>query len=164
MKKGKFIFLFLLIFLNLNILKAFQNQLNYEIILQLNSEYMFINGVQKEIDPGRGTKVILIKEWGRVVLPIRSLIENLSGEVFWYQDERKVKIFLDENVVELWINKPQAKVNNEIKWIDENNHNVMPIIINGRTMLPVRFVAENLGCDVSWDPVTKTIKIVYPKE
>jgi len=29
-------------------------------------------------------------------------------------------------------------------------------------MLPIRFVAENLGCEVDWDGVTKTITITYP--
>ncbi|MGC8816108.1 MAG: stalk domain-containing protein, partial [bacterium] len=51
---------------------------------------------------------------------LKSIIENLNGEIFWYQDERKVKIILDENIVELWIDKPQARVNDEIKWIDDN--------------------------------------------
>jgi hypothetical protein len=37
------------------------------------------------------------------------------------------------------------------------------MIIQGRTMLPVRFVAENLGCDVQWDGGDKTITIIYPK-
>lgn len=164
--KKLIIFLLIFLYLNLNfkILDSHTFQLNYEIILQLNSEYMIVNGFKKEIDPGRGTKPILVKEWGRVVLPIRSIIENLSGEVFWYQDERKVKIVLDENIIELWINKPQAKVNNEIKWIDENNHSVMPLIINGRTMLPIRFVAENIGCKVEWINKDKMIIITYNKK
>jgi len=32
-------------------------------------------------------------------------------------------------------------------------------IINGRVMVPVRFIAESLGCTVSWDADTKTISI-----
>ncbi|MGB9730180.1 MAG: copper amine oxidase N-terminal domain-containing protein, partial [Thermoprotei archaeon] len=38
---------------------------------------------------------------------------------------------------------------------------VVPEIINGRTMLPLRFVAESLGADVQWDGTTKTITITY---
>ncbi|MGB9844116.1 MAG: stalk domain-containing protein [Caldisericia bacterium] len=30
-------------------------------------------------------------------------------------------------------------------------------------MLPVRFVAENLGCEVLWDGITRTVTITYPK-
>jgi len=36
------------------------------------------------------------------------------------------------------------------------------MIISGRTMLPVRFVAENLGCKVDWNGATKSITITYP--
>jgi hypothetical protein len=38
---------------------------------------------------------------------------------------------------------------------------VVPEIINSRTMLPLRFVTENLGCDVQWNGTTKTITITY---
>jgi hypothetical protein len=53
-------------------------------------------------------------------------------------------------------------VNGVTKWIDDTNHKVMPEIINGRTMLPLRFVTENLGAKVGWDGTTKTITITYP--
>jgi hypothetical protein len=36
---------------------------------------------------------------------------------------------------------------------------VPPKIINGRTMVPVAFIAENLGCTVEWDEATKTVSI-----
>ncbi|HQG60097.1 MAG TPA: copper amine oxidase N-terminal domain-containing protein, partial [Caldisericia bacterium] len=37
-----------------------------------------------------------------------------------------------------------------------------PVIKNGVTMVPFRFVAENFGAKVSWDGVTKTARMVYP--
>ena len=45
--------------------------------------------------------------------------------------------------------------------VDSNNHDVKPIIVNDRTMLPLRFVAESLGCEVGWDNDTRTITITY---
>jgi hypothetical protein len=36
---------------------------------------------------------------------------------------------------------------------------VAAIIVNSRTLLPLRFVAENLGCVVTWDPVGRTVTI-----
>ncbi|HOL83542.1 MAG TPA: copper amine oxidase N-terminal domain-containing protein [Caldisericia bacterium] len=48
--------------------------------------------------------------------------------------------------------------------MDPTNPKVVPMIISGRTMLPVRFVAENLGCKVDWDQDTKTVTITYPKD
>ncbi|MCX6085338.1 MAG: copper amine oxidase N-terminal domain-containing protein, partial [Caldiserica bacterium] len=63
--------------------------------------------------------------------------------------------------VELWIGKSAAKVNGVSTLIDPANANVVPEIINGRTMLPVRFVSENLGCSVLWADATRTITITY---
>ena len=131
------------------------------ITLKPGDPYMTVNGVRQEIDPGRGTKPVIIKEWGRTVVPIRAIVEVLGGTISWDGTERKVTINLKETVIELWIDNPKAKVNGETKWIDPKNHSVKPIIVNDRTMLPLRFVAESLGCTVSWDASTKIITITY---
>ena len=52
-------------------------------------------------------------------------------------------------------------VNGVNKPIDPSNNKVVPEIINSRTMLPLRFVAENIGATVDWDGTTKTITITY---
>jgi len=97
----------------------------------------------------------------RTLLPIRAVVEALGGTVDWDNAAKKVTVTLKSTHVELWIGNPQAKVNGATKWIDETNHKVVPEIINGRTMIPLRFVAENLGCDVQWDGTTKTITITF---
>ncbi len=133
-----------------------------KITLQPGNPIMTVNGTEKEIDPGRGTKPVIISKWGRTVVPIRAIVEALGGEIEWDGKERKVTILFNDTNIELWIGKPRAQVNGVMKWIDENNHDVKPIIINGRTMLPLRFVAENLGCTINWDEATRTITIIYP--
>jgi hypothetical protein len=163
----KFIFLILIfeILFNFNIKNSlcFTNQMKFEIILWVDKPIMLVNGEQKEIDPGRGTKPVLIKEWGRVLLPIRSIVESLGGEINWISQEKKVEITLENNKIELWIDKPQGRVNGIIKWIDEGNHSVKPIIINSRTMLPIRFIGENLGCKVDWDNLEKKVILIYSR-
>ena len=131
------------------------------ITLQPDNPYMTVNEVSQEIDPGRGTKPVIIPKWSRTVVPIRAIVEALGGTIVWNGAERKVTINFNGTVIELWIDNPKAKVNAFEKWIDPNNHDVKPIIINDRTMLPLRFVAESLGCDVGWDPDTRTITIIY---
>ncbi len=131
------------------------------ITLQPDNPMMTVNGVQQEIDPGRGTKPVIIPKWGRTVVPIRAIVEALGGTIEWDGTERKVTINFNGTVIELWIDKPQARVNGTTKWIDPNNHDVKPIIVNDRTMLPLRFVAENLGCKVDWNGTTRTITIIY---
>ena len=131
------------------------------IVLTIDNPYMYVNNNLQEIDPGRGTKPVIIPKWGRTVVPIRAIVEALHGTIGWDPVERKVTIVLNGNKVELWIDNPMAKVNGTAKWIDANNHDVKPIIINDRTMLPIRFIAESLGAKVDWDASTKTITITY---
>ncbi len=131
------------------------------ITLKPGNPYMTVNGVSQEIDPGRGTKPVIIPKWSRTVVPIRAIVEALGGTIEWDGKERKVTINFNETTIELWIDNPKAKVNGKVKWIDENNHDVKPIIINSRTMLPLRFVAESLGGEVDWDPVTRTITLTF---
>jgi hypothetical protein len=138
---------------------------SFIIILNPDNPYMTVNGLKQEIDPGRGTTPVIIKEWGRTVIPIRAIVEVLGGSIDWNDTEKMVAITLKDTTIRLWISKPQAQVDAPLlilKWIDESNHKVVPEIINGRTMVPVRFVAEILGAKVDWDSTTKTITITYP--
>lgn len=99
---------------------------------------------------------------GRTLLPIRYVAEALGALVGWEAKEQKVTINFKGTVIELWIGKNLATVNGEWKLIDPTNPNVKPITIPpGRTMLPIRFIAENLGCKVDWDPNLKEVKITY---
>ena len=107
------------------------------------------------------TEPVIIPKWSRTVIPIRAIVEALGGTISWEGTTRKVTINFKETTIELWIDNPKAKVNGIEVWIDSDNHNVKPIIVNSRTMLPLRFVAESLGCIVDWDSNTRTITITY---
>jgi len=97
----------------------------------------------------------------RTLLPIRAVVEALGGTVEWDATERKVTVSLNYKIIELWIGKSVAKVNDIDTPIDLDNSKVVPEIINSRTMLPLRFVTENLGAKVDWDGSTQTITITY---
>jgi len=127
--------------------------------LTIGNPYLLVNLVPQEIDPGRGTTPIIKND--RTLVPIRAIVEALGGKVDWEATERKVTIVLNSTTIELWIGKSTAKVNGIDNPIDTTNPKVVPEIINNRTMLPLRFIAENLGCDVQWDGMTKTITIIY---
>ena len=133
------------------------------VVFTIGKPVMSVNGIKAEIDPGRGTVPVIIPEWNRTVLPIRALVEALGGGVYWNGKEKSVTLILNNRQIVLWIGKSEAYVNSRIVWIDANNHNVKPIIINGRTMIPVRFVAESLGCKVLWNGKTKQVTIIYDK-
>ncbi len=103
---------------------------------------------------------------GRVFLVIKYITEALNAKLEWLQSEKKATIRTTSGkVVELWIGKNKAKIDGvEIK-IDEKNDKVTPYISNGRTMLPFRFVGDNLGAtEIKWDDATKMAMISLPKD
>ena len=72
------------------------------------------------------------------------------------QEEQKVTIELEKNVIWLWIGKNTAKVNDLEKTLD-----APPVIESNRTFVPVRFVSENLGAAVSWNAHDQTVMVSY---
>ena len=80
-------------------------------------------------------------------------LDNISN-TGW--DNLVISTFADagKTVVKMTIDSLTAFVNGTAKTLD-----AAPIIRNSRTMLPVRFVAENLGATVSWDDATKTVSV-----
>lgn len=95
----------------------------------------------------------------RTMLPIRYAATPLGADVYWDDEAKKVTVSLGETNMELWIGQSKALVNGNTVSIDPDNANVKPLIINDRTMLPLRFVAETLGCDVQWDGVAQKVTI-----
>jgi len=123
------------------------------IVLQVGSKYMHVNGKKIEIDPGKGTEVVIKN--GRTFLPIRALIENMGGEVEWNQSEQKVSLYLNKHKIYLWIGNKTAKVDGVNKETDVEPY----ISATNRTMLPLRFIIENFDCEVDWDGLTQKVTI-----
>ena len=96
---------------------------------------------------------------GRTMLPIRFVAEPLGAAVSWDEATSKVTVQLMDTKLELWIGQGNALINGKSTPIDPNNPNVRPITLNDRTMLPIRFVTENLGCDVGWDEAAQRVTV-----
>lgn len=96
----------------------------------------------------------------RTMLPVRYVATPLGADVSWDNETRKVTVSSGKTNMELWIGQSKALVNGKYIPIDTDNANVKPLIINGRTMLPIRFVTETLGCNVQWDEATRKITII----
>jgi hypothetical protein len=124
------------------------------ITLQISSPDMTVNDEVSEIDPGRGTAPVISGD--RTLLPLRAVVEALGGDISWDEKTGKVTIRVSRDTIELWIGSSTATVNDEQTELD-----TAPEVINGRTMLPVRFVAENLHAEVNWDAPNKVVTIQY---
>jgi hypothetical protein len=100
---------------------------------------------------------------GRTLLPVRYVAEPLGATVAWAPTTRTVTIQRSSLTVALVVGKATAVVNGRTVPIDAADSRVVPVILQGRTMLPARFVAEQLGCAVAYDPGTKVVTVTYPK-
>jgi hypothetical protein len=95
------------------------------------------------------------------MLPVRAIVEALGGTVSWDAARRAVGVILGAKTLELIIAKSFAAVNGIPVAIDPANALVVPVIIKGRTMLPVRFVGEQLGATVGWAAATQVVTLDF---
>lgn len=123
-----------------------------KIILTINKPTMIVNDEERSID-NEGTIPIIVND--RTLLPVRAVVEAIGGSVDWDEDSRTVTLTKNEETIKLTIDSEIALLNSE-----EKNLDTAPTIINNRTMLPIRFIAENFGFNVEWDEQTQEITIL----
>lgn len=90
----------------------------------------------------------------RTMVPMRAIFEALGAEVSWDGELQTITAVRENDTIRLTINEPRIYVNKALKELD-----TAPIIIDDRTLVPVRAVSEALGCTVDWDGETRTVAI-----
>ncbi|TYQ16278.1 UNVERIFIED_CONTAM: N-acetylmuramoyl-L-alanine amidase [Acetivibrio alkalicellulosi] len=83
----------------------------------------------------------------RSLVPVRAIFEKLGASVEWDASARRVSVSYNEMEVELIIDDYYALVNG-----NKEKMEVPAKIINDRTMVPLRFVGEQLNMNVGWHP------------
>ena len=82
----------------------------------------------------------------RALVPMRYLADALGAQTTWDAATQTVTITKGGTTVELTIGSTAITTNGQTSQMD-----TAPIIVNGRTYLPARYVAEAFGCNVSWE-------------
>jgi hypothetical protein len=90
----------------------------------------------------------------RTLVPLRAIFESMDADVNWNQDTQTVTATRNNVTISLTIGSEVMNKNGEDVSVD-----VPARIINGRTMIPVRVIAEAFGADVQWNASGKTILI-----
>lgn len=91
------------------------------------------------------------------MVPARFISEGIGGEVEWLQKTQEVVVRLKSKVVSVKLGSREAVVDGVKKYIPSDVS--APIAMNGRVMIPLRFVSENFGAEVKWDDKTKTATV-----
>ena len=130
---------------------AAETENQFTLTMQIGNPVMTVNGEEKNIDENGTAPVI---ESGRTLVPIRAIIEAMGGKVNWDGEQNTTVLTLGEAAVTLVIGSETALFNEEKHTLD-----VVPKIINGRTLLPIRFIAESFKFGVGWGEKTEIITI-----
>ena len=94
---------------------------------------------------------------GRTLLPVRKVFECMGAEVT-YDDITKTAIAQKDDIeIRITIGNKIAKVNGEDKELD-----VPAMVLDGRTLVPVRFVGETLNAEVVWDDENEVVNVLMP--
>lgn len=99
---------------------------------------------------------VIIKE--RTLIPVRAVFENMGAEVTWNNDARLVEISMGTTELKLTIDSKIAFVNGTQEIME-----VPAMIIDDRTMIPLRFVGEALSCGIGWENETRTAIVTSPE-
>ncbi len=96
----------------------------------------------------------------RTMVPMRAIFEELGAEVVWLEGDRIIFAVRDEVSITMKIDQGfftvENLLNDEAKRIELD---VYPFILDGRTLIPARAVAESLGCLVEWDDANRQVLI-----
>ena len=100
-----------------------------------------------------------IDERDRVLVPIRFVSEALGALVDWENESQTAIIKQGQDEIRYTVYQPMAYLNSEMMVMDTYG-----ILKDCRTMVPIRFISELLGCTVVWNENTSTVVITSPKD
>jgi hypothetical protein len=109
---------------------------------------IFLDGstLETDVDP-------VLKE-GRTLVPFRAIGEALMAQVDWDESARKVTLTLGDKTVQLVIGDSTAYVNGNARTLD-----VPAMLVENRTLVPLRFISESLGASVQWSGELRRVDI-----
>lgn len=127
---------------------------DFVLTMQIGNPVMTVNGTEKPIDV-EGSAPVIVN--ARTLLPVRAVVEEMGGTAAWNGDTQTVTLNYNNDEIKLVIDSLSATLNGAAQTLD-----TVPTIINNRTMLPIRFIAESFKFNVDWAEDSQTVTITKP--
>lgn len=131
------------------VLEESEKMQNVEISFCIGDSILSINGNKVEVEAP------YIAGEGVTLVPLRVISEAFGAEVNWDGDTKTVTIAHNDNNISVQIDNNTAVVNGENKTLEESPE----LTSNGITMLPLRFISEELGATVGYEHETQAINV-----
>ncbi len=135
--------------LTLAIIFVFMNMVAYAD----NDIILYLDGNIVETNP----KPLILNN--RTMIPARAVFEEMGAKVTWDAAKRSVGVTYKDITIEMKIDSDVAQVNGMGVRLDSP-----AVIVNDRTMIPLRFIGEAIGSQVSWDDKTRSVYISSPED
>lgn len=100
------------------------------------------------------TSVSPIQVGGRTLVPMRDIFEALGAQLAWNPVAQTITAQKDLTTIQLAINNRNALVNGRNVVLEQ-----AATLVNGRTFVPLRFVAEATGAQVDWNAPLQLVSI-----
>lgn len=123
--------------------------LKTEIKITIDSRRAFIDGQAQELE----VAPFIFQD--RTMVPVRFIGEALDAEFLWEEKTRKVTYIYRNLLLEIFIEQTEGFLNRKPFQLE-----TPPIIREGRTMVPLRFISEQLGAQVNWEEKTRSVTII----
>ena len=95
----------------------------------------------------------------RTLVPIRAIFEAMGMSVHWDAVTGKILAMSDDLIITMFVGGYTLGFGSSDGNVELHPMDAAPCIINDRTYVPVRFIAEATGYDVSWNADTRTVVI-----
>jgi hypothetical protein len=125
--------------------------------LRIGVETGYLNATSLTLDAAPYLKYNM-----HTMIPFRLVAESFGAKVGWDHTERKVSYDFRGVHIDLWIDQLKAVITHPDGRKETKNMPAEPELKNGRTMIPLRFVAESMGMKVGWDAKLWEASLTYP--
>lgn len=116
--------------------------------LTIDQKQLYVDGEARELD-----QAPIIRN-DTTLIPVRFIVDALQGEVYWDGTEQKVTLIKNNHLIEMWIGDAELLIDGK-----RVTSPVAPQLINDRTMVPLRLVADAFGWEVGWDEIERKVTL-----
>lgn len=117
-------------------------------LMTIGKKTMTVNNSTKTLD------VAPVLQNGVTYVPIKYILDSFGGSANWDKVNKKLTVIQGGTTMELTVNKREFLLGGVKK-----QGEAAPIILNSRTLVPLRLVSEQLGIQVKWEKITKSITL-----
>lgn len=152
---------------------VYQNRKGYEDYVRANTEKYVLKIGESSFEATRNGETYTVEtdaspfiKYDTTYIQLRALLEEMGAEVFWDGMNQAIGIEKDslDGHISIFMNIMDDRVyvtNDDVTTYDTVRYTlrVPPLLENGRTYIPLRFVSEHLGYQVEWDEKEQKVTV-----